>query len=440
MSITAVKGFRDALPEAARLLTRVESTALDVLARYGFAEVRLPILERTELFARAIGETTDIVEKEMYTFPDRDGTLLTLRPEGTASLVRAYVEHHLDQKDSVGRFAYVGPMFRHERPQKGRHRQFYQVGAELIGREDPLGDAELLLALWDVLDEVGVQGATLLLNSLGDEQCRPTYRELLRAFGHEHLGELCENCKRRLDKNPLRILDCKEEGCRAATAGAPRLTDHLCAPCADHFARVKSLLDAAGVAYEVDWRLVRGLDYYVRTTFEVLGPGLGSQSAIGAGGRYDGLVAQIGGPPVSGIGFAFGVDRLVLALQASRPDVEGEVAAELAPDVFIAPLGAAAEAAALTVAHRLRQAGVRVELDGGRSLKSLMRRADKLKARQVMILGEEELAQRRATMRDMEAKQDRKLAVDIDLTGDELLAAVGARAGRRRELGDRRTA
>ena len=440
MSITAVKGFRDALPEAARLLTRVESTALDVLARYGFAEVRLPIVERTELFARAIGETTDIVEKEMYTFPDRDGTLLTLRPEGTASLVRAYVEHHLDQKDPVGRFAYVGPMFRHERPQKGRHRQFYQVGAELIGREDPLGDAELLLALWDVLDEVGVRGATLLLNSLGDEQCRPAYRELLRAFGEEHRAELCETCKRRLDKNPLRILDCKEEGCRAATTGAPRLTDHLCTPCADHFARVKQLLDAGGVAYDVDWRLVRGLDYYVRTTFEVLGPGLGSQSAIGAGGRYDGLVAQIGGPPVSGIGFAFGVDRLVLALQASNENVESEVAAELAPELFIAPLGAAAESAALTIAHRLRQAGVRVELDGGRSLKSLMRRADKLKARQVMILGEEELAQRRATMRDMEAKQDRKLAVDIDLTGDELLAAVGARAGRRRELGDRRSA
>jgi len=427
MSITAVKGFRDALPEAARLLSRVETAALEILARYGFAEIRLPIVERTELFARAIGESTDIVEKEMYTFPDRDGTLLTLRPEGTASLVRAYVEHHLDQRDAIGRFSYVGPMFRHERPQKGRHRQFYQVGAELIGREDPLSDAELLLALWDVLDEVGIQGASLLLNSLGDAQCRPQYREVLRVFGEAHRAELCENCKRRLEKNPLRILDCKEPGCRAATTDAPHLVDHLCAPCAAHFGRVRELLDAEGVSYELDWRLVRGLDYYVRTTFEVLGPGLGAQSAIGAGGRYDGLVAQIGGPQVSGIGFAFGVDRLVLALQASNPDVESEIAAEMAPELFIAPLGAAAEAAALTVARRLRQAGMRIELDGGRSLKSLMRRADKLKARHVMILGEEELAQRRATMRDMEAKQDRKLAVDIDLTGDELLAAVGAR-------------
>ena len=427
MGISAVKGFRDALPEAARLLGRVESTALGVLARYGFAEIRLPIVEKTELFARAIGETTDIVEKEMYTFPDRDGTLLTLRPEGTASLVRAFVEHHLDQKDPVGRFAYVGPMFRHARPQKGRHRQFYQVGAELIGREDPLGDAELLVAMTDILDGIGVSGATLLLNSLGDEACRPAYRDRLRAFGEEHRAELCENCRRRLEKNPLRILDCKEEGCRAATTNAPHLVDHLCAPCADHFARVRSLLDEAGVAYQLDWRLVRGLDYYVRTTFEVIGAGMGAQSAIGAGGRYDGLVAQIGGPQTSGIGFAFGVDRLVLALQASQPDVESEVAGELAPEIFIAPLGAAAEAAALVVARRLRQGGVHVELDGGRSLKSLMRRADKLKARQVMILGEEELAQRRATMRDMEAKQDRKLAVDIDLTGAELLAAVKAR-------------
>ncbi|MEW6268942.1 MAG: histidine--tRNA ligase [Thermodesulfobacteriota bacterium] len=427
MSITAVKGFRDALPEAARLLSRVEDAAIRVLEGYGYAEIRLPIVERTELFARAIGETTDIVEKEMYTFPDRDETLLTLRPEGTAPLVRAYVEHHLDQKDPVGRFYYLGPMFRHERPQKGRHRQFYQVGAELVGREDPLADAEMLLALWDVLDVVGIRGATLLLNSLGDAQCRPAYREELRAFGEAHRDELCENCRRRLDKNPLRILDCKEPGCRAATADAPRLVDHLCEPCATHFARVRALLDAQGVPYELDPRLVRGLDYYVRTTFEVIGPGLGAQGAVGAGGRYDGLVAQLGGPQVSGIGFAFGVDRLVLALQASDPTVDERVAAELAPDVFIAPLGAEAEAEALGVARRLRAAGLRVELDGGRSLKSLMRRAGKLGATQVMILGEEELAQRRATLRDMEAKQDRKLAVDIDLTGDALLAAVGAR-------------
>lgn len=425
MSISAVKGFRDALPEAARWLTRVESAAISVLERYGFAEIRLPIVERTELFARSIGETTDIVEKEMYTFPDRDGTLLTLRPEGTAPLVRAYVEHHLDQRDAVGRFYYLGAMFRHERPQKGRHRQFYQVGAELIGREDPLSDAELLLCAWDVLQEIGVRDARLLLGSLGDARCRPAYRDLLRAFGEAHRAELCENCNRRLEKNPLRILDCKEPGCRAATGDAPRLLDHLCTPCREHFARVRELLDAEGVPYEVDPRLVRGLDYYVRTTFELTAPGLGAQAAVGAGGRYDGLVAQLGGPQVSGIGFAFGVDRLVLALQASLGEsaAAGDVAA---PELVVLALGAPAELEALRVARRLRGAGLRVELDGGRSLKSLMRRADKLKAPRVMILGEEEVARRRATLRDMEAKQDAKLAVDIDLSGADLLAAVKA--------------
>jgi histidyl-tRNA synthetase len=221
MSIAAVRGFRDALPAVARLLTRIERDAAEVLERYGFDEIRLPIVERTELFARSIGETTDIIEKEMYTFPDRDGTLLSLRPEGTASLVRAFVEHHLDQRDQVARLYYVGPMFRHERPQKGRHRQFYQVGAELIGREDALADAELLVCLADVMERLGIHEAAIALGTLGDETCRPAYRELLRAFGEAHRDELCENCRRRLEKNPLRILDCKEPGCRAATEDAP---------------------------------------------------------------------------------------------------------------------------------------------------------------------------------------------------------------------------
>jgi histidyl-tRNA synthetase len=427
MSIAAVKGFRDALPAMARLLTRIEQAAADVLTRYGYDEIRLPIVERTELFARSIGETTDIVEKEMYTFPDRDGTLLTLRPEGTAPLVRAYVEHHLDQRDQVARLFYVGPMFRHERPQKGRHRQFYQVGAELVGREDALADAELLVCLRDVLSAIGIDEATLLLGSLGDAACRPAYRELLRAFGESIRDQLCENCRRRLDVNPLRILDCKEPGCRAATAGAPKLIDHLCAPCAEHFGRVRELLDAQDVPYEIDPRLVRGLDYYVRTTFEVTAPGLGAQGAIGAGGRYDGLVAQLGGPKVPGIGFAFGVERLALAMTAAAAEAEQDLAREVAPDVFVVPLGAASEAEALAVARRLRGAGLRVELGGGKSLKSQMRRADRLGAPRVLILGEEELAARRATLRDMLAKRDEKLAVNIDLTGPELLAAVGVR-------------
>ena len=290
-------------------------------------------------------------------------------------------------------------MFRHERPQKGRHRQFYQVGAELIGREDPLGDAELLLALCGRArrDRRARRDAAA---ELARRRARAGPRTAPRcASSARRTAPSCApNCSRRLEKNPLRILDCKEPGCRAATASAPHLVDHLCAPCATHFARVRELLDAEGVSYELDCAWCAASTTTCAPPSRCSVAGLGAQSAIGGGGRYDGLVAQIGGPQVSGIGFAFGVERLVLALQACAPDIDAEIAAEMAPDLFIAPLGAAAEAAALTVARRLRQAGLRVELDGGRSLKSLMRRADKLKATQVMILGEEELAQRRATV------------------------------------------
>jgi histidyl-tRNA synthetase len=426
VSITAVKGFRDALPAEARVSTAIERAATDVLERYGFHEIRLPILEKTDLFARSLGETTDIVEKEMYTFPDRDGTLVTLRPEGTAPLVRAYVEHHLDQRDQVARLYYVGPMFRHERPQKGRHRQFYQIGAELIGRDDPLADAELLVCLDDLLKEVGVRGSTLLLNSLGDDECRPAYRSLLRVYLEARRARLCESCNRRIERNPLRVLDCKEPGCREATADAPKLIDELCAPCAEHFTRVRALLEESDVAYELAPRLVRGLDYYVRTTFEVTAPGLGAQAAVGAGGRYDGLVEAIGGPAVSGIGFACGVERLALARAAAADNGASPEAREAAPELFVAPLGAPMEPLALAIARRLRSEGMTVELDSGRSLKSLMRRADRLGASRVLILGEEELAQRRGTLRDMQAKKDDKLAVDLDLSGPELVAAVRA--------------
>ena len=425
MSISAVKGFRDGLGPAACLSREIESAAAGVLQSYGFSEIRLPILEKTELFARAIGEATDIVEKEMYTFDDRDGTKITLRPEGTASVVRALVEHHLDQKDPITRLYYSGPMFRHERPQKGRHRQFYQIGAELFGRDDALADAEVLACARDVLEAVGITGARLLVNTLGDAECRPAYRDILQAWGIERRDQLCPNCARRVDKNPLRLLDCKVESCRKATADAPLLKDHLCGPCEEHFARVCGLLDELGVAYDLDPRLVRGLDYYVRTTFEITAEGLGAQAAVGAGGRYDGLVAQLGGPKMSGIGFAFGVDRLALALEAARPGAEEQAGAALSPAIFIASLGAEAEAPALDLARKLRRVGTRVELDGGRSLKSLMRRADRLGAQRVLILGEEEVEARRATVRNMVEKRDEKLAVEFDLDGEALLLAMG---------------
>ncbi len=425
MSISAVKGFRDGLGPAARLSREIEGAATGVLEAYGFDEIRLPILERTDLFARAIGETTDIVEKEMYTFEDRDGTLITLRPEGTASVVRALVEHHLDQKDPITRLYYTGPMFRHERPQKGRHRQFYQVGAELFGRDDPLADAEVLACTRDILDAIGIPEARLLVNSLGDGACRPAYRDELQAWAIQRRDRLCKNCARRVDKNPLRLLDCKDPSCREATADAPLLKDHLCEPCSDHFRRVCEILDVLGVAYTIEPRLVRGLDYYVRTTFEITAEGLGSQAAVGAGGRYDGLVAQLGGPKMSGIGFAFGVDRLALALEAAQPGAEEKAGEALSPVVFIASLGAGSEPDALALARKLRKSGIRVELDGGRSLKSLMRRADRLGAARVLILGEEEIAARRGTIRNMIEKRDEKLAVDFDLDGEALLLAMG---------------
>lgn len=425
MSISAVKGFRDGLGAAACLSREIESAAAGVLESYGFSEIQLPILERTELFARAIGEVTDIVEKEMYTFEDRDGTQITLRPEGTASVVRAFVEHHLDQKDPITRLYYSGPMFRHERPQKGRHRQFYQIGAELFGRDDPLADAEVLACAWDLLDAVGVSNPRLVVNSLGDASSRAVYREKLKSWALERREQLCPNCARRVEKNPLRILDCKVESCRKATADAPLLKDDLSDACRDHFARTCGLLDQMGVSYEVDPRLVRGLDYYVRTTFEITADGLGAQAAVGAGGRYDGLVSQLGGPKISGIGFAFGLDRLRLAREAAAPGAEERAGERLAPVVFVAPLGTEAEPAALSLARKLRATGVRVELDGGRSLKSLMRRADRLGARRVLLLGEEEVAARRATVRDMVEKRDDKLALEFDLDGEGLLLAMG---------------
>jgi len=403
---------------------QILTAAFGEILAHGFHATSIDaILEKTELFARSLGETTDIVEKEMYTFPDRDGTLVTLRPEGTASVARALIEHHVGEE---AKLYYVGPMFRHERPQKGRFRQFYQVGAELVGRDDPLADAELLLCLADLIEAVGVPHSSLLLNSLGDEECRPAYRAKLRAFLDSRRERLCANCVRRMERNPLRVLDCKEPGCREATADAPRLVDELCAPCAQHFARVRELLDEAGMAYELEPRLVRGLDYYIRTTFEVTAPGLGAQAAIAAGGRYDGLIAQLGGPALSCIGFACGVERLALAHAAAHGLSEiGAPGGPRPPDVFIAPLGVTAEATALGVARRIRRAGKVVELDGGRSLKSMMRRANRLGAPRVLIIGEEELAKRRGTLRDMRANKDEKLAVDLDLSGPELLAAVG---------------
>lgn len=413
MKIASVKGFHDILPGESARWASLEQSAREVFRRYHYREIRIPIAERTELFRRSLGDTTDIVEKEMYTFTDLDGTSLSLRPEGTAGVVRAYVEHSWWLREPIAKLFYIGPMFRRERPQKGRLRQFHQIGAEALGREDPVMDAEVLTLVHDLLSAFGLRAFSLLLNSLGDHHCRPAYRDTLRAYGEQHAGELCENCRRRLQRNPLRLLDCKLPACRHIMAEAPVLLDSLCEGCRDHFARVRRLLDQVGVPYHIEPRMVRGLDYYVRTAFEVTAAGLGAQNAVGGGGRYDGLVAELGGPEMPGVGFALGVERLFLAMGAAQEQREET------PDLLLLPLDAEAELRALELARRWRQEGLRVDLGSSeRSLKSQMRAAGKQGVRVVAIIGEAERAANAATVRDMVGKRDLPRALPFHWNAD----------------------
>jgi len=408
MKITGIKGFADVFPEEVESWQLAEAEARRVFSVYNFAEIRIPILEKTELFSRSIGETTDIVEKEMYTFADRDDNdaLLTLRPEGTAGVVRAYVESEMYKIEPVRKLYYMGPMFRRERPQKGRLRQFHQIGAEALGRGDPFIDAEILLLLHDYLKALGLTEPSLQLNSLGCADCRPAYRARLLEFLRQRAASLCDNCRRRIERNPLRALDCKEAGCIATTADAPSIIDGLCAACREHFDVVQRLLRETGVAYSLNPRMVRGLDYYCRTTFEWTSTQLGAQSAVAAGGRYDGLVEALGGPAIPGVGFALGVERLVLLLRAL------EAREATGPVLFIAWVGVNGRDWAFPLAHRLRQKGLSVELEGeARSLKSQMRRADKLKARSVLMVGDDELQNGKVILRDMASKQQDEISL-----------------------------
>lgn len=407
MKIAAVKGFSDILPGQVEIWQSVEKTARSVFSEYNFAEIRIPVLERTELFSRSIGETTDIVEKEMYTFADKDGSHLTLRPEGTAGVVRAYVEAEMFKVEPVRKLYYMGPMFRRERPQKGRMRQFHQIGAEALGRADPFIDAEVLLLLSDFFSVLGLEEAGLQLNSLGCSECRPNYRDRLLSFLKAHEEGLCGNCRRRMERNPLRVLDCKEPGCKRETQEAPSILDSLCDPCRDHFENVQRLLRREDVPYVVSPRMVRGLDYYCRTTFEWTTDRLGAQGTVAAGGRYDGLVQELGGPPVPGVGFALGVERLTLLLRMKEERVpEG-------PAVYLVWVGEAARDWGFALTHSLRRRGVSVEIEGEvRSLKSQMRRADKLKARAVLIAGDDELGRGVALLRDMASKQQQEVTLE----------------------------
>ena len=405
MEIKAIRGFNDILPQEIGKWHFVEDTARDVFESFGFSELRIPVMERTDLFARGIGEATDIVEKEMYTFTDKGGNSLTLRPEATASMARAYLEHQMYSFDPVAKVYFMGPMFRYERPQKGRYRQFYQIDAEVFGVDNPMVDAEVIVMLMHFLYKVGLQTLELQINSLGCRECRPRYREELKRFFEKKSFQLCEDCQRRLQTNPLRILDCKVEGCKESIANAPKVTDFICSNCKEHFSRVKEYLTVAGVQFDVNPNMVRGLDYYTRTCFEVVSYDLGSQNAVTGGGRYDNLFQEIGGLDIPGIGFAIGMERLVSLLPKDRTFLK-------TPHLFIATLGDKTNKEAYQLANELHLRGIRAELDyQGKSLKSQMRRAGKLNASYVLILGGDELKQGKAVLRNMGDKSQEEVPI-----------------------------
>ncbi len=383
---SALRGTQDIFPPEIYIWQKVEKVARDVFSAYGFQELRAPIIESTEIFVRSIGETSDIVEKEMYTFSDKAGRSVTLRPEGTAPVVRCYVQNRLYNLPSPQKFFYSGPMFRYERPQKGRLRQFYHVGVEALGTSDPKIDAEILLMLKIILDKLNLKELSYELNSIGCEKCRPDYKKALLNFLSDRINGFCPDCKRRYEFNPLRILDCKVKECIKLRMDAPKVTDFLCEDCKEHFETLMSLLKLADFPYTVNHDMVRGLDYYTRTTFEVKSKQLGAQNAVAAGGRYDKLVEEFGGPPTPAIGFAIGMER-VSELLSSSYKTEIPV-----PEVFIATVGLPAENESLVIASRLREKGIWVEIGyTGHSLRSQLRRADRLSARYVLIMGDDEI-------------------------------------------------
>jgi len=401
----AVQGTRDILPDSAPAWRLVEETVRAVCERYGYQRIETPIFEETGVYARGVGEGTDIVEKEMYTFKDRGGTALTLEPEGTAGVVRAYLEHGMHTQPQPVKLYYLRtPIFRYERPQKGRYREHHQFGCEALGEGDPALDAEMIALLWEVYQRLGARNIVIQLNSIGDQNCRPQYIERLVEYYTPLKDDLCDDCKVRIVKNPLRLLDCKEPQDQPKIAGAPKSADFLCEPCATHFAAVRGYLDALALPFSINPLLVRGLDYYTRTVFE-LAPEQGGrrQSAIGGGGRYDGLAELLGGKPTPGIGFGSGMERAVELLREQGIDIP----APAQPQVFIAALGAAAKAAAMTLAHDLRGADLRVQIAfGERSLKAQMKAANGSGARYAVLIGSGELASGAYAVRDLAAPAD----------------------------------
>ncbi len=406
MKICGVKGMNDILPGQVGRWQEMERVAREVFALYGYREVRTPVVEEYALFARGVGEMTDIVNKEMYVFEDKGEDMLALRPEGTAGTVRAFIEHGC-HVEGPQKWYYLGPMFRRERPQKGRYRQFHQIGCEAFGISEPGIDAEQIAMLADLFARLGVR-AELKLNSVGDAACRPAYLADLRAYLRAHEAELCADCRERIERNPLRVLDCKVESCQPVLRGAPHLVDRLCEGCRVHLDAVRSGLDALGVPYRIDPRLVRGLDYYVRTAYEFTSDALGAQSAIAGGGRYDGLVETLGGPSTPGIGFALGQERLAMVLEAV-----GRAPPESRPEVFLVAADEAGAREALVRAAALRRAGIACDLDprGGR-LKAQFKQAERSGARYAVVLGGNEVASGQAKLKDLGSRAETPVALD----------------------------
>ena len=419
--IQSIKGFKDILPIQTRKWKTVEAHAHELAGRYGYSEIRIPILEQTELFSRGIGDTTDIVEKEMYTFSDRDGTSLTLRPEGTAGVVRAFLQHTLINEFASRKFYYIGPMFRHERPQAGRLRQFHQFGIEAFGNDNPHVDVEVISLLWHYFSVLGLKDLTLHINSIGTIEDRHRYLGLLRSYLTPHLAQLCSNCRRRIETNPLRILDCKVPDCRSLTEKAPAIVDHLSPESASHFREVLHGLSLINIDYIVDHRLVRGLDYYSRTTFEVTSPHLGAQSTIGAGGRYDKLVEILGGKPTPAVGFAVGLERVTLLLPSTSLLTSP-------PLVFVAGFGKVGQAVGVKLLHDIRASGIAADTDFRAStLKSLLRSADRHSAFISVIIGDDEASKGTAILRNMATKSQEE--VPLSSVIESLISFLNDKSG-----------
>jgi len=405
--IQLIRGFKDILPGETELWQQVENTAKSLFEDFGFKEIRIPIMERTELFARSIGEDTDIVEKEMYTFPDRKGDLITLRPEATASVCRSYIQHKLYATDPVRKFYTIGPMFRRERPQKGRYRQFYQINAEIFGVNSPLVDVELIFLLNTLFSKLSVPDVTAHINSLGCPDCRPDFKAALSDFLMSVVNDLCSDCVRRKDRNPLRVLDCKVPSCREALEDAPSILDYLCATCIQHFETVKNALATLDVSFVVDKGLVRGLDYYTRTTFEMQTHALGAQNAVAGGGRYDGLVKSLGGPDTPATGFAIGLDRLTEIAGLDSSDIFKT------PDIFIAALGPKSRVLAFEWHCALCLKGIKTEMEfEDKSLKSQMKQADRMGAEHVLIVGDNEIKEGKVILRNMKTKDQVSIPIE----------------------------